>query len=1311
MNDSSPEDSFLLRFPFNDTPSTRSTPSTISSDRSSSAASNLSRISPSLIGHTSFPQDNASLAGPLNPNYPGSASAQFNYPPPSLPGSEPPRIILPRPVPSPARHPPASNPKSNNPTRGTAPQANPPGENPSEADPAGPSQEPMTTYPNSHPRQPHHSEVHSIFLRAFHSPWSGIGRRLALAIRGFVSLYMTVTFMMVVAWQARTEETASMVMFKFETISFLWQVAYSWITFTWALMHLVSPCDSGTMDHTFLDSVKIAFRYPVTHKWHRRFSIFYTGAISLPNVVALVYWTIVVPHDVVDVGDLFSNGDLQSFCIINLYFISLVVALIEVFFLSSIKPPEPLFVHILWLSAIAVGYYFWAFLGHIVTGNYIYFFLDPEKVGEENVVIGLIAFVSLLNIFYGVVYGVSGARDTITGPLEVLGSLQLPHFILFIRNKDLLIVCLGFANDDMSATPSVFESVTRALFRMDETSRLLNDQVERIKTAQNIYEHPGSGNESLNQVSARTKNEEQRACDELRLTHRSKLIPREESYEDKENILQDNKRTVNNAKTPIENLQKCLSDSLQRIDASILQVVTFSDDIIGKRLLRKFHEDICLVSAKYYGDLANDDFEMLAKETALPKVKRRANPRPPKHVRDMIKAQQEEMQNKDVVDARSQQMYHIVGGAPAVDDRMRSKGSDHEEGIDNNVQAHEEGEHHPKDHIVVRDFGSGLIVTKSGDHSTKPQEPQTVMRPNFSDINSQIFTIKSNSSFMHDPLVKRPASESPLRRKSEAYHHSAPTDLAADTMTREISHSIMGPNGAKNDDLQTVVKVEESPTPASLLKRTPWYLDFNSNHGDTASLEDSEHDSFHSLETTFVGKRKRTELDTGNRETKLPKTVGSGDIGRGHAQAVLYHEPTEPGKFEQFGGETDQLNISELSLERKNKLCLQSSQDIIHSHPSLPFTLGDGDEDGAKKSLSMHAEVAQTKRKRRPRRKITSGKRIKSTNKAKGPDGILTDFVTISEAAIPTVADTTDQPMEFLLVRADDKAEIQTLCSDGELRPRGDEDEEMLVFVGWERAVQSKPGKNGLFNPVQLYSKFLRSRIDNSALGNRRMRTDQAAMLVYIISGIGSPFAISQFRAIAMAMREEVKVDREFINGGERYGRAALRLTLGPNEAPFKAFAESVLALEFYRYLENERAIHGEMLPLTARAFDFTKIRELENSMPPRAGRGANLRALQQFGCRLSKLTKVYGDGILALIPSTGCYGDCLHVIANMDEAEFRVFEQHMDKNRDRFLLKVSPLLEPYVREGMWALDVLAGESPVSSTFSSSKHYMAETGV
>ncbi|OBT82148.1 hypothetical protein VE02_09114 [Pseudogymnoascus sp. 03VT05] len=248
---------------------------------------------------------------------------------------------------------------------------------------------------------------------------------------------------MVVAWQARTEAAVSTVMFKFETISFLWQVAYAWITFTWLFMHIVSPFHSGTQDHGFMDSLKIAFRYPLTDRWRQLFSLIYTGAVSLPNVVSLVYWTIVVPHDVVDVRDLFNNGDLQSFCVLNLYFISLVVALIEVFFLSSIKPRgQPFFVHILWFSAIGVAYYVWAFLGHIVTGNYIYFFLDPEKIGEENVAVGLIAFVALLSIcefvhfksrstrtdgiVYGVAYGISGARDAITGPLEILGTLHLP---------------------------------------------------------------------------------------------------------------------------------------------------------------------------------------------------------------------------------------------------------------------------------------------------------------------------------------------------------------------------------------------------------------------------------------------------------------------------------------------------------------------------------------------------------------------------------------------------------------------------------------------------------------------------------------------------------------------------------------------------------------------------------------------------------------------------------------------------------------------------------------------------------------------
>lgn len=241
MSNSTREDSSLPRYIPEDTPSTSSTPSIDFSDRSSPTVSSSRRTSATLVNSPGanlqrgssilastpaiiYPQGNTPLAGPPELIYP-RASSPRPIPPRSIP-REPtlPNFIFPR-----ANLPPASFPVATN-LRGTPSQANPLQTDPSAIDPPGPSGQSMMTCPHIY-RQPQHGDVHSIFLRAFHSPWSGIGRRLALAIRGFVSVYMTVTFMMVVAWQARTEEAASMVMFKFETISFFWQVAYSWITF------------------------------------------------------------------------------------------------------------------------------------------------------------------------------------------------------------------------------------------------------------------------------------------------------------------------------------------------------------------------------------------------------------------------------------------------------------------------------------------------------------------------------------------------------------------------------------------------------------------------------------------------------------------------------------------------------------------------------------------------------------------------------------------------------------------------------------------------------------------------------------------------------------------------------------------------------------------------------------------------------------------------------------------------------------------------------------------------------------------------
>lgn len=513
-----------------------------------------------------------------------------------------------------------------------------------------------------------------------------------------------------------------------------------------------------------------------------------------------------------------------------------------------------------------------------------------------------------------------------------------------------------------------------------------------------------------------------------------------------------------------------------------------------------------------------------------------------------------------------------------------------------------------------------------------------------------------------------------------------------------------------------------------------------------AFVEDHDHGLINFVEVACAEKRKRAELDTENREAKFPKIAeDGGHISKAGRQANSDHEPAESYQIEELGRKVDTSKRSpqsslEESVQKQSTGQKQESSWVPHAeslpyiptidlcnslelskfgepnppqerrclepllneglpteqqnhpegdevviggpHPHLRSILDGGDTDSTGKSLSIPS-VGQIKKRHRRRRKITSGARKEFMKKSRR-DRARTDSGTISETTISTMTDSPSEPVESLPITADNTAEIQILCSDGELRPRGDEDEEMLVFVGWERAAQSKPGNSGPFNPVQLYSKFLRSRIDDNIQGNRPMRTDQAAVLVYVIMGIGSPCAITQFGKIATAMREKLEVAMEFLPGHEHYGRAALKLTLGPDEGPFKPFAESVLALEFYRFLENQRAAHGEMLPLTEGGFDFAKIWDLEKSLPPRHGQGANLQALQQIGYRLSKLTSIYGDGILALIPSSGSFGDCLNVLTNMDEAAFRVFQQHMAQNQDRFLLKVSPLLEPYVQEGMW---------------------------
>ncbi|KFY81474.1 hypothetical protein V500_11385 [Pseudogymnoascus sp. VKM F-4518 (FW-2643)] len=838
-------------------------------------------------------------------------------------------------------------------------------------------------------------------------------------------------------------------------------------------------------------------------------------------------------------------------------------------------------------------------------------------------------------------------------------------------------------------TPQIIESIVHALPRNDSTQKELNDLVEAIQNVQHRYLQGDD-------LDSATKNTEQGASDKTR--------------------------------APAKNLQNYLGDSLDQIDALVLETIP---DILGKRLLRKFYEDIIWMSAKYYGDPTDDaEFKRLVNKMESIKAKKARK-------REREIASKINMKDNTVGDVEAEVADEVFDKETGGDDVGGMLGTDSRKD-GNGDKVDEEGAFHPHDHMSSQASDCGQISIMSDDHLAKPLEPQTITRPNsFSEINTQTFSIKSNSSYLQDQLVGRPASESPLQRKSVANRQS---QSVGQTLQAELAPAdSVGHHNAH----QTGIKVEESPTPASLLKRIPQYLEFS--HNNMASLKDHDHGLIHLVEVTCAEKRKRGELDTENREAKFPKIAEEGHISKVSGQTSSGHEPEESDQIEELGRNIDTLKRSpQLSLgERVQEQSTGQKQDfgclphresgpfiptidlrnslelskfgepnpsqerrclepllnerlpteqqnhpeedevfIGGPHPHLRSILDGDDTDSTGKSLSIPS-VGQIKKRHRRRRKITLGERKEFMKKARR-DRARTNSGTVSETTISTMTDSPSEPVESLPIKADNIAEIQILCSDGELRPRGDEDEEMLVFVGWERAAQIKPGNNGPFNPVQLYSKFLRSRIDDNIQGNRPMRTDQAAMLVYVIMGIGSPCAITQFGKIATAMREKLEVPMEFLPGHEHYGRAALKLTLGPDEGPFKPFAESVLALEFYRFLENQRAAHGEMLPLTERGFDFAKIWELEKSLPPRHSRGANLRALQQIGCRLSKLTSIYGDGILALIPSSGCFGDCLNVLTNMDEAAFRIFQQHMAQDQDRFLLKVSPLLEPYVQEGMW---------------------------
>lgn len=307
------------------------------------------------------------------------------------------------------------------------------------------------------------------------------------------------------------------------------------------------------------------------------------------------------------------------------------------------------------------------------------------------------------------------------------------------------------------------------------------------------------------------------------------------------------------------------------------------------------------MSAKYYGDPIDDiEFKRLVNKRET----KRANKA---RKRGWVQSTRKNIQNKRMGDEEPETTEKMVGTESEGDGAGGMLGD----------QADEEGASQPRDHMVFRSSGSRQLPIMSDDRLTKLLEQQTATKPNsfsFSEIKTQTFTIKSNGSYLHDQLIGRSPSESPLKRKSEASIQSqttehynidtevTPTKLLSNMPTRLNPDTPMG----HRNDLQIRIKVEESPTPASLLKRIPQYLEPNDNH--MASLEDYEHGLVHFVEVTYAKKRKSDELDSGNAGSKYPKTAEETEnIGDVRVELNSHHEPAESNQIKEFGNRIDLL--------------------------------------------------------------------------------------------------------------------------------------------------------------------------------------------------------------------------------------------------------------------------------------------------------------------------------------------------------------------------------------------------------------------
>ncbi|PMD29692.1 hypothetical protein L207DRAFT_574076 [Hyaloscypha variabilis F] len=274
---------------------------------------------------------------------------------------------------------------------------------------------------------------HPIFLRVCHSPWITIGQKALVGLRGLIAAYLFVAFLAVIKYELERNKSGLITIFKFSNITSFLQLLYHNIAATYTVMHLYYP-HHGSQARNWKTRVQKFLSPPRQHSSTQNgtwFSIFYTASNTFPLVSAAIHWFITVPtkHATIPGDHTFGHGWFTTFFVLHKYAIIAVIAIFEVFFLSSIKRQEPIGAHLAGLSFLSVLYIGWTYIGYVVADKYVWWFLDHRQVGWEYVVSSWFAFVVLVKIGFFVLYGIHGLREWLTkkGENKNRGYQQLPQ--------------------------------------------------------------------------------------------------------------------------------------------------------------------------------------------------------------------------------------------------------------------------------------------------------------------------------------------------------------------------------------------------------------------------------------------------------------------------------------------------------------------------------------------------------------------------------------------------------------------------------------------------------------------------------------------------------------------------------------------------------------------------------------------------------------------------------------------------------------------------------------------------------------------